>query len=240
MTYHHGDMQIDINDRSRRRLGRVNLDPEARPPRAHIASSEQEISLDWEGTLDDAGNLRRCLSCGSSHLFRIKTLPSVTPIFVILAFAGTAVSLFGYANNPVILAALIMVMIAEIIILVISRTKIVCYRCRSRYANIQIAKYHLPFNQQIAELAINQPDEEPDLIESDGPTEETNQSLRLESRRERLSRLRREHAEEDRLEQARHRDSRSLSSQDSTPGGPDNDSGTKRHDPESGDRSSGE
>ena len=240
MTYHHGDMQIDINDRSRRRLGRVNLDPEARPPRAHIASSEQEISLDWEGTLDDAGNLRRCLSCGSSHLFRIKTLPSVTPIFVILAFAGTAVSLFGYANNPVILAALIMVMIAEIIILVISRTKIVCYRCRSRYANIQIAKYHLPFNQQIAELAINQPDEEPDLIESDGPTEETNQSLRLESRRERLSRLRREHAEEDRLEQARHRDSRSLSSQDSTPGGPDNDSGTKRHDSESGDSPSGE
>ena len=240
MTYHHGDMQIDINDRSRRRLGRVNLDPEARPPRAYIASSEKEISLDWEGTLDDAGNLRRCLSCGSSHLFRIKTLPSVTPIFVILAFAGTAVSLFGYANNPVILAALIMVMIAEVIILVISRTKIVCYRCRSRYANIQIAKYHLPFNQQIAELAINQPDEEPDLIESDGPTEETNQSPRLESRRERLSRLRREHAEEDRLEQARHRDSRSLSSQDSTPGGPDNDSGTKRHDPESGDRSSGE
>ena len=240
MTYHHGDMQIDINDRSRRRLGRVNLDSEARPPRAHVASSDEEIFLDWEGTLDDAGNLRRCLSCGSSHLFRIKTLPSVTPIFVILAFAGTAVSLFGYANNPVILAALILVMIAELVILVVSRTKIVCYRCRSRYANTQIATYHLAFNQQIAELAINQPDGEPALAEKDGLKEEPNQNPRLESRRERLSRLRIEHAEEDRLEQAHRRDSKSHSSRDSTPGGPDNDSGTKRHDPESGDRSSGE
>ena len=240
MTYHHGDMQIDINDRSRRRLGRVNLDPRARPPRAHIASSDEEIFLDWEGTLDDGGNLRRCLSCGSDHLFRIKTLPSVTPIFVILAFAGTAVSLFGYANNPVILAALILVIIAELIILVISRTRIVCYRCRSRYANTQIAKYHLPFNQQIAELAVNQPDQESGTIESDDSKEEPIQSSRLESRRERLSRLRREHAEEDRLEQAHQQNSENLSSQDSTPGGPDNDSGTKRHDSESGDSPSGE
>ena len=240
MTYHHGDMQIDINDRSRRRMGRVNLDPKARPPRAHVASSDEEIFLDWEGTLDDAGNLRRCLSCGSSDLFRIKTLPSVTPIFVILAFAGTAVSLFGYANNPVILAALILVMIAELVILVVSRTKIVCYRCRSRYANTQIATYHLPFNQQIAELAINQPDGESALAERNGPKEEPNQNPRFESRRERLSRLRIEHAEEDRLEQAHQRDFKNHSSQDSTPGGPDNDSGTKRHDSEGGDRSSGE
>ena len=240
MTYHHGDMQIDINDRSRRRLGRVNLDPEARPPRAHVASSDQEIFLDWEGTLDDAGNLRRCLSCGSSHLFRIKTLPSVTPIFVILAFAGTAVSLFGYANNPVILAALILVMIAELVILVVSRTKIVCYRCRSQYANTQVARYHLPFNQQIAELAVNQPDEEVILTERDGFKEEPNQNLRPESRRERLSRLRIEHAEEDRLEQIQHQDSENNSSRDSAPGGPDDDTGTKRHDPQCGDGSSGE
>lgn len=240
MTYHHGDMQIDINDRARRRLGRVTLDPEARQPRAHVASSDEEIFLDWEGTLDDAGNLRRCLSCGSSHLFRIKTLPSVTPIFVILAFAGTAVSLFGYANNPIILAALILVMMAELIILVVSKTKIVCYRCRSRYANTQIARYHLSFNQQIAELAVNQPDEAVTVSDRDEPREEPNQNPRIESRRERLSRLRIEHVEEDRLEQTRHQDSEHHSSQDSTPGGPDDDPGTKRHDPESGDRSSGE
>ena len=216
-------MQIDFNDLSRQRLGRVSLNPEARPPRASIDSSAEEISLDWEGTLDDAGNLRRCLACGSTHLFRIKTLPSVTPIFVILAFAGTAVSLFGYANNPIILAALLLVMMAELFILIASRTKLVCYRCRSRYTNTQIARYHLPFNQQIAELAINQPDEDVETSPDESPDPGPEQTNRLESRRERLSRLRIEHAREDRQEQARHHESESADSKDSTPGRPDDD-----------------
>ncbi|MBB47614.1 MAG: hypothetical protein CMJ33_03535 [Phycisphaerae bacterium] len=224
MPYHHGDMQIDLNDLSRRRLGRVNLDPEARPPRVTVAPGDKEISLDWEGALDDAGNLRKCLACGSGHLFRIKTLPSVTPIFVILAFAGTAVSLFGYANNPIILAALILVMVAELIILVFSRTRIVCYRCRSRYVNTQIARYHLPYNQQIAEMTVNQTDELSKNTEQLPGADEAIQNPRLESRRERLSRMRIEHAEEDRLEQARNRDSNGRSSRDSTPGGSDDDS----------------
>ena len=224
MTYHHVNMQIDLNDLQRRRLGRVNIDPEARPPRVPITSSEREVSLDWEGALDDAGNLRKCLACGSGHLFRIKTLPSVTPIFVILAFAGTAVSLFGYANNPVILAALILVMLAELIILIWSRTRIVCYRCRSTYANTQIARYHLSFNQQIAEMPINQPDPKPDTAEVPPAAEETTQNPRLESRRERLSRLRIEHAEEDRLEQARNQNSLDPSPRESAPGGPHDDS----------------
>ena len=195
--------------------------------------------MDWEGTLDDAGNLRKCLACGSNHLFRIKTLPSVTPIFVILAFAGTAVSLFGYANNPVILAALILVMTIELIILMVSRTKIVCYRCRSRYANTPIARYHLPFNQQIAELAVNQPDEDVDHTETKS-TEERTRSPRPESRRERLSRLRIEHAEEHRLEQSRNQHPEEPLPHESTPGGPDHDSRTKRHDSERGDGSSRE
>tara|TARA_B100001059_G_C17820261_1_gene577808 strand:+ start:59 stop:760 length:702 start_codon:yes stop_codon:yes gene_type:complete len=233
-------MQIDLNDLSRRRLGRVSLEPEARPPRASIAPGDEEVFLDWEGTLDDSGNLRRCLACGSDHLFRIKTLPSVTPIFVILAFAGTAVSLFGYANNPIILAALILVMIAELVILMVSRTKLVCYRCRSRYSNTQIARYHLPFNQQIAELSVNQADSLERGSENDAPASGIEQDTRPESRRERLSRLRIEHAEEGRLEQARNQEQERAGRSSSTPGGPDDDSRPKRHDAEHRDGSSRE
>jgi hypothetical protein len=241
MPYHYEDMQIDLNDLSRRRLGRVSLNPEARPPRASVSATEEEIFLDWEGTLDDAGNLRRCLACGSSDLFRIKTLPSVTPIFVILAFAGTAVSLFGYANNPIILAALILVMLAELIILMVSRTKLVCYRCRSRYTNTPIARYHLPFNQQIAELAVNQPARQQIQTSDEGSKKtELNQTNYLESRRERLSRLRRQHAEEDRLEQAHKHQSTDEHSTDSAPSSPNDDTGTKRHDSKRSNGSTGE
>jgi len=240
MSYHHVDMQIDLNDLSRRRRGRVSLNPEARPPRASIEDRDEEVFLDWEGTLDDAGNLRRCLACGNTHLFRVKTLPSVTPIFVILAFAGTAVSLFGYANNPIILAALIFVMLAELVILMVSRTRLVCYRCRSRFANTPIARYHLPFNQQIAELAVNQPVEKLEASDEDASAADPEQSTQLESRRERLSRLRREHAEEDRLEQARNQAPQNHPSSDSVPGGPDDDSRTESHDPKGGHGTSGE
>ena len=57
----------------------------------------------------------------------------MTPILVILALAGFAVSVLGYANNPIILALMGVVLIAELVILVIVRTQLVCYRCRSTY-----------------------------------------------------------------------------------------------------------
>jgi hypothetical protein len=159
---------------------------------------------------------------------------------VILAFAGTAVSLFGYANNPIILAALVLVMMAELFILIASRTKLVCYRCRSRYTNTQIARYHLPFNQQVAELAINQADQDVETWQEGSPTSEPDQVHSSESRRERLSRLRIEHAKEDQQEQARLQESKSADSKDSTPGCPDDDAGSQSHDSKGGNSPTGE
>lgn len=153
----------------------------------------EEVFLDWDGALDDSGHLRCCPICGGKQLFKVRTLPTVTPIFVILAFAGTAVSLFGYANNPIILAALVLVVLTELVILVVARKRLVCYRCRSRFAQIPIAPYHAVFDPQIAQLDGNQPvgiDSEPDeAAASEVPTGP-------ETRRARLARMRIQAVEE--------------------------------------------
>ena len=196
--YHLVDMRIEVHDLSQARRGRTTLDPSQRPPRAQLDGVEDsqhpqagEVFLDWDGALDDSGHLRRCPICGGDHLFKVRTLPTVTPIFVILAFAGTAVSLFGFANNPIILAALVLVVLVELVILVIARTRLVCYRCRSRFAQTPIAPYHAVFDPQIAQLDSNQPTQDMQETMEDDPGEGSPvQPLAAESRRARLARMR--------------------------------------------------
>lgn len=151
-------MRIDVHDPSRRRRGRVRVDPAQRPPRVPLEEGEGEVFLNWDGTLDDAGHLRKCLTCGCPNLYSYRSLPSVTPIIVIVAFAGAAVGILGYATNPLVMATLVIVLLAEIAIILVARTRLVCYRCRSRYEDTTIAPYHTTFDREIAEQPANQPE----------------------------------------------------------------------------------
>lgn len=151
-------MRIDVHDPARRRQGRIRVDPAQRPSRVSLEEGEGEVFLTWDGTLDDAGHLRRCLACGCPNLYRFRSLPSVTPIIVIVAFAGAAVGILGYATNPLVLATLLIVLLAEVAIILVARTRLVCYRCRSRYDETVIAPYHTAFDREIAEQPANQPE----------------------------------------------------------------------------------
>jgi hypothetical protein len=185
-------MRIDINDGTRQRRGRITIDPSQRPPRVLIDEDGSDVFLDWDGSLDDEGHLRKCLICGNSSLFRFRSLPSVTPILVILAFAGFAVSILGYANNPVVLALMGVVLTSEFVILAIVRTQLVCYRCRSTYSDTPIAPYHDLFDPQTADLEANKtgststPDEPEPSVSTTRP----------KPRRERLAQMRIKAAEE--------------------------------------------
>ena len=187
-------MRIDVHDASRKKRGRITIDPTQRPPRTAIEEDESggDVFLDWDGSLDDAGHLRKCLICGNKVLFRVRTLPSVAPILVILAFAGVAISILGFASNPIILGLMVVVVIAELVILLIARTQLVCYRCRTKYAETPIAPYHQPYDPQTAELPTNQPDfaAEPEV------PDEAEVSQRQQPRRERLAQMRIDAAEE--------------------------------------------
>jgi len=46
---------------------------------------------------------------------------------------------------------MVIVLIADVSILLFSRKRLICYRCRSRYHNLAIARYHRRWDRSVAE-----------------------------------------------------------------------------------------
>ncbi len=135
-------MQIDLRDRSRSRIGRIDVDPALRPTRVGLVESGGEVFLSWETAVDDAGHLRRCVACGCPEVFREKAFPPATGFVVALAFAGAVIGGLGFATQPPVLIAMGVVLALDIAILVFSKQRLVCYRCRTSYRGLPIARYH--------------------------------------------------------------------------------------------------
>ncbi len=145
-------MWIDVRDAQRRRIGRIEVDPTRRPTRVRLENSDREAFLDWDSALDDASHLRRCVVCGCHDLFRTKAFPQVTGLVVVLAFAGAAIGALGLvATTPAILITMVVVLLADISILIFSRHRLVCHRCRSSYHDLPIARYHRGWDRAVAE-----------------------------------------------------------------------------------------
>jgi hypothetical protein len=137
-------MLIELRDAERRKVGRIDLDPTERPTRVHVQGSDREVFLDWDTALDDAGHLRRCIVCSCPDLFRTKAFPQVTGFVVVLAFAGAVIGALGLATTPPILIAMVLVLVADIAILLLSRERLVCH-------DLAIARYHRRWDRAIAE-----------------------------------------------------------------------------------------
>lgn len=143
-------MRIELRDTSRRRIGRAHIDDAAQPTRVKTTTG-REVFLNWDIAVDDAGHLRRCLGCGCGDLFTEKAFPQVTGIVVVLAFAGAIAGIAGFATNLPVLTAMTIVLVLDIAILLFSRRRLVCYRCRTSYHNLRIARYHRPWDRTVAE-----------------------------------------------------------------------------------------
>ncbi len=144
-------MQIDLRDRSRSRIGRIDVDPALRPTRVGLVESGGEVFLSWETAVDDAGHLRRCVSCGCPEVFREKAFPPATGFVVALAFAGAVIGGLGFATQPPVLMAMGVVLAFDIAILVFSKQRLVCYRCRTSYRGLPIARYHRRWDRATAD-----------------------------------------------------------------------------------------
>lgn len=114
-------------------------------------SQSGEVFLNWETAVDDAGQLRRCVACGCTDLFREKSFPQVTGFVVLLAFIGAIVGALGLATNLPVLFAMAAVLVLDIAILVFSRRRLVCYQCRTTYFDLPIARYHGTWDRAIAD-----------------------------------------------------------------------------------------
>ena len=144
-------MRIELRDGDRKRLGRIEVDPALRPTRVTVADTGREVFLNWDTALNDAGHLRRCVTCNCPDLFREKAFPQVTGIVVVLAFAGAVIGLSGLATRLPVLLVMSVVLVADVGILLFSRRRLVCYRCRTSYHGLPIARYHQSWDRTRAE-----------------------------------------------------------------------------------------
>lgn len=111
----------------------------------------REVFLTWDTALDDAGQLRRCVACGCTDLFTEKAFPMVTAAVVVLAFIGAVLGAVGLADAPPVLIGMAVVLVLDVAILILSRRRLVCYRCRSTYRDLPIAPYHRPWDRSVAD-----------------------------------------------------------------------------------------
>jgi hypothetical protein len=160
-------MEIALHDRRRRPIGRVRVDPAARPVRVKATADDGTVHdafLEWERAVDDAGQLRACVACGCPRLYRRKTLPRVTPFVLVLAAAGAVAGALGYSSDPAVLTALVALLAVDVAVLFLARTQLVCYRCTTSYADLRVARYHRPWDARTAA----EPDAQPEPAEPAG------------------------------------------------------------------------
>ncbi len=166
-------MRIELRDERRQRIGRIDVDPALRPTRVKIVEADREVFLDWETAIDDGGRLRRCVACGSSDLFAEKVFPVVTGVVVVLAFAGFLVGALGFlglfrlAGSPYVLMAMSAILILDVAILLFSRRRLVCYRCRSSCHGLPVARYHRSWDRSVADRYPTPPILKPDRTAPD-------------------------------------------------------------------------
>ncbi len=174
-------MRLELHDLHRRWLGRAVLNADERPTRT-TTTTGRDVYLNWDRAVDDAGRLRRCVVCGADDLFHEKAFPQITPLVVIIAFAGAIVGIFGLVTNIPVLLGMVVVLLLDLGILLFSRRRLVCYRCRSSYHDLPIARYHRPWDRQTAERYPAR-DRNPSTGEAAGrPAETSRQSARPEIR----------------------------------------------------------
>lgn len=151
-------MRIELRDEEGRRLGRIQVDPTERPTRVAIPDTDREAFLNWDTALDDSGGLRRCVHCECTDLYRAKTFPPMTGLVVVLAFAGAVVGVLGENTLPLaVYVGMIAILVLDVVNLILARQQLVCYRCRTTYRSLPIARYHRPWDGTVAERYIKAP-----------------------------------------------------------------------------------
>ena len=166
------EMRIELRDTSGRRLARVEVEESARPARIDVPGCTQAMFPRWDGAIDDAGSLRRCVVCGCESLYVRRNLPQMTPVVVVLAFSGAAVAILGYAAHPAATAGLVVLLIADLLILALSTRRLICYRCGAIYTRVRISRFHQPWDRAIAEKVVAEPMEAPSFLARESDAKE--------------------------------------------------------------------
>ncbi len=164
-------MRMEPRDETGRRLTRVEVDEKLRPARVRLCDADggHDVFLQWDGALDDASSLRRCVLCNCSELYVRKNFPQVTPFVVVLAFSGTVVALLGYAANRVVFGLLAALLVLDVLTLLLAQRQAVCYGCGTVYSRVRIPRYLRVWDRSVAERFAKDPVELPAFLARASP-----------------------------------------------------------------------
>lgn len=136
-------MKIDLHNRQREKLFRVEVDDRDPPPMVRSPDGHREVYLEWDQAIDDHRHLRRCPACGCRELFVRKDFPQVTGFAIVVLAAVLAMWLSLGAEQVIAgLAVLGAVALLDALIYFFAGRVLVCYRCRSEFRDTPIRKDH--------------------------------------------------------------------------------------------------
>ncbi|MBM4111275.1 MAG: hypothetical protein FJ254_07980 [Phycisphaerae bacterium] len=69
-------------------------------------------------------------------------MPRLTIIVAVLALSVVAVGLAGYGTPTIVVATLLVVAAIDVVLWMRSEWRLNCYRCRSTFRGMSIARYH--------------------------------------------------------------------------------------------------
>ena len=153
------NMLVELYE-GKQKAGTFEVNVEAQPTTVVVDPSQNEIFLKWDSTLDDSKRIRGCIVCGGD-LYKEQMFPQVTGIVIVLAFAGAVAGILGLVTTWVMLIAMSVVLILDILILFVVKTRLSCYACNARLSQTTIAQYHKQWDPDKA-AQLKRLSEEPD------------------------------------------------------------------------------
>lgn len=139
-------MHIDIRNLDRQRLFSVEVDlndpPAVVRPNGDERSSTptQEVFMNWDRAVDDEGHLRRCPVCGCRDLFVRKDFPQITGLTIVALATIVSMALFGAGAVIAAWGVLAAMVVLDAVIYAFTGKTLVCYRCRSEFRRLPIAR----------------------------------------------------------------------------------------------------
>ncbi|MEE2819506.1 MAG: hypothetical protein VX615_02730 [Planctomycetota bacterium] len=134
------NMLVELYE-GKQKKGVFEVDIAQQPTTVIVEPSENELFLKWDSTIDDSKRIRGCVVCGGD-LYKEQMFPQVTGIVIVLAFAGAVAGILGLVTTWMMLIAMSVVLVLDILILFVVKTRLSCYGCNTRFSHTTIAQYH--------------------------------------------------------------------------------------------------
>ena len=144
-------MRISANNLDREPLGSAVVDESIQPAQATLEETDQTIDLHWDGVLDEAGRVHRCVVCGCREIFKRYDFPQRFGLMLVIGAVLACLILLIKGQVLWAMGVLLGTVVMDRIVYVFTRECLVCYRCRSEFRDVKIDESHESWNLSIGE-----------------------------------------------------------------------------------------